>query len=130
MKFPDAGLKYVTLDGHAYMAALWYINNDKYMSMPEDLRRVVADGFYALQQATFASPKRKSIQAYQDFVAEGGNLYVPTPEEKAAFKDAAAPVYDWFKANVDGGAEVFDALVAAAAEAEAEIDALNDAAAN
>ena len=23
MKFPDAGLKYVTLDGHAYMGALW-----------------------------------------------------------------------------------------------------------
>ncbi len=130
MKFPDAGLQYVTLDGHAYMGALWWMNNDAYMAMPEDLRRVVADGFYALQQATFASPKRKSIQAYQDFVAGGGTLYVPTPEQKAAFKAAAAPVYDWFKANVDGGEEVFDAMVAAAAAAEAEIDALNSQAAN
>jgi TRAP-type C4-dicarboxylate transport system substrate-binding protein len=130
MKFPDAGLQYVTLDGHAYMGALWWMNNDSYMSMPEGLRRVVADGFYALQQATFASPKRKSIQAYQDFVAGGGTLYVPTPEEKAMFKEAAAPVYDWFKSNVDGGAEVFDAMVAAAAAAEAEIDALNGMAAN
>ena len=86
MKFPDAGLKYVTLDGHAYMGALWFMNNDKYMSMPEELRTVVADGFYQLQQATFASPKRKSIQAYSDFVAGGGDLYVPTPAEKAAFK--------------------------------------------
>ncbi|MEK9978334.1 MAG: TRAP transporter substrate-binding protein DctP, partial [Paracoccaceae bacterium] len=25
MKFPDAGLKYVTLDGHAYMGALWFM---------------------------------------------------------------------------------------------------------
>jgi TRAP-type C4-dicarboxylate transport system substrate-binding protein len=32
MKFPDAGLQYVTLDGHAYMGALWYMNNDKFMS--------------------------------------------------------------------------------------------------
>ena len=72
MKFPDAGLKYVTLDGHAYMGALWWMNNDKFMSMPEGLRTVVADGFYQLQQATFASPKRKSIQAYADFVAGGG----------------------------------------------------------
>ena len=85
MKFPDAGLKYVTLDGHAYMGALWWMNNDKFMSMPEGLRTVVADGFYQLQQATFASPKRKSIQAYADFVAGGGDLYVPTPAEKAAF---------------------------------------------
>jgi TRAP-type C4-dicarboxylate transport system substrate-binding protein len=130
MKFPDAGLQYVTLDGHAYMGALWWMNNDSYMAMPEDLRRVVADGFYALQQATFASPKRKSIQAYQDFVAGGGTLYVPTPEQKTAFKEAAAPVYDWFKANIDGGEEVFNAMVAAAAAAEAEIDALNGMAAN
>ena len=121
MKFPDAGLKYVTLDGHAYMGALWWMNNDKFMSMPEGLRTVVADGFYQLQQATFASPKRKSIQAYADFVAGGGDLYVPTPAEKAAFKEAAAPVYDWFKSNVDGGEEVFNAFTAAVNKAEADV---------
>ncbi|MDB2412667.1 TRAP transporter substrate-binding protein DctP [Litoricolaceae bacterium] len=123
MKFPDAGLKYVTLDGHAYMGALWWMNNAKYMGMPADMKRVVVDGFYALQQATFASPKRKSIQAYSDFVAGGGDLYVPTPAEKAQFKDAASPVYDWFKSNVKRGDEVFSALTTAVAEAEAQIEA-------
>lgn len=122
MKFPDAGLQYVTLDGHAYMGALWWMNNDKFMAMPEDLRHVVVDGFYQLQQATFASPKRKSIKAYADFVAGGGNLYVPTPAEKAAFRDAAEPVYSWFKSNVDGGKEVFDAFTSAVAAAEADIN--------
>jgi TRAP-type C4-dicarboxylate transport system substrate-binding protein len=123
MKFPDAGLKYVTLDGHAYMGALWWMNNAKFMGMPADMKRVVVDGFYALQQATFASPKRKSIQAYSDFVAGGGDLYVPTPAEKAQFKDAASPVYDWFKSNVKRGDEVFSALTTAVAEAEAQIEA-------
>ena len=123
MKFPDAGLKYVTLDGHAYMGALWWMSNDKFMAMPEEMRQVVVDGFAELQQATFASPKRKSIQAYADFVAGGGDLYVPTPAEKAAFKKAASPVYDWFKANVDGGEAVFDALTSAVAAAEADINA-------
>ncbi|MEE2774671.1 MAG: TRAP transporter substrate-binding protein DctP [Pseudomonadota bacterium] len=118
MKFPDAGLQYVTLDGHAYMGALWWMNNAKYRSMPQNLRKVVTDGFYALQQATFASPKRKSIKAYEDFVAGGGNLYVPTPDQKAMFKEAASPVYDWFKSNVKGGSEVFDALTSAVADAE------------
>ena len=122
MKFPDAGLKYVTLDGHAYMGALWWMNNDMFMGMPDGLRRVVVDGFAQLQQATFASPKRKSIQAYQDFVTGGGTLYVPTPEEKAMFKQAAAPVYDWFKANIKEGGKMFDALTAAAAAAEEKID--------
>ncbi len=123
MKFPDAGLQYLTLDGHAYMGAIWVMNNAKFMDMPEDLRRVVVDGFAALQQATFASPKRKSIQAYEEFVAGGGDLYVPTPEEKEAFREAAAPVFDWFQENVDGGPEIFEALMKAVAEAEADLAA-------
>jgi len=127
MKFPDAGLQYVTLDGHAYMGALWWMNNQKFLDMPEEMRRVIVDGFFALQQATFASPKRKSIQAYADFVAGGGDLYVPTPEEKAAFRDAAAPVFDWFKGNIDRGDVIFDALVGAVAEAEADVAAGNEA---
>lgn len=95
--------------------------------MPEDMRRVVLDGFYALQQATFASPKRKSIQAYEDFVAGGGDLYVLSPEEKAAFREAAAPVYDWFKSNVAGGPEVFDALTTSVSAAEEQINTARDA---
>jgi TRAP-type C4-dicarboxylate transport system substrate-binding protein len=127
MKFPDAGLQYVTLDGHAYMGALWWMNNAKFMDMPEDMRRVVVDGFYALQQATFASPKRKSIAAYEEFVKGGGDLYVPTPAQKAAFKDSAAPVYDWFKANVTRGDEIFGALSDAVAAAEADVNGARDA---
>lgn len=123
MKFPDAGLKYMTLDRHAYMGALWFMSNDSFTAMPEDMRQVVVDGFYQLQQATFASPKRKSIQAYEDFVAAGGDLYVPTPEEKAAFAEAAEPVYEWFKQNVDGGEEAFNALTEAVELAEGEVSA-------
>ncbi|WP_439155153.1 TRAP transporter substrate-binding protein [Yoonia sp.] len=127
MKFPDAGLQYLTLDGHAYMGALWWMSNENFMAMPEDLRRVVVDGFAELQQATFASPKRKSIAAYEEFVAGGGDLYVPTPDEKAMFAEAAAPVQDWFRANVDGGDQILDAMIAAVAAAEAEINASYEA---
>ena len=123
MKFTEAGLKYLTLDGHAYMAALWWMNNDSFMRMPEEIRRVILDGFYALQQATFASPKRKSIAAYAEFKATGGDLYVPSPSEKEAFKSAAEPVYSWFSKNVDGGDEVFEAMTDAVARAEARFAA-------
>jgi TRAP-type C4-dicarboxylate transport system substrate-binding protein len=123
MKFPEAGLQYLTLDGHSYMGALWWMNNEKFLSMPEDLRRVVVDGFAALQQATFASPKRKSIQAYEDFVAGGGDIYVPSPAEKAMFQEAAAPVYEWFQSSVTKGPEIFAAFTAAVDEAKAKVDA-------
>ncbi|WP_179378825.1 TRAP transporter substrate-binding protein [Jannaschia marina] len=127
MKFPDAGLQYVTLDGHAYMAAIWVMNNQKFQEMDDDMKRVIVDGFSALQQATFASPKRKSIQAYEEFVAGGGDLYVPTPEQKQAFQEAAAPVYDWFASNVDGGEEMLANFRAAIAEAEETVGARRDA---
>ncbi|MEM7643567.1 MAG: TRAP transporter substrate-binding protein DctP, partial [Pseudomonadota bacterium] len=126
MKFPDAGLQYMTLDGHAYMAAIWVMNNQRFQGMDDAMKRVIVDGFSALQQATFASPKRKSIQAYEDFVAGGGDLYVPTPEQKAAFQEAASPVYDWFAANVDGGEEMLANFRAAVAEAEANVGARRD----
>ena len=123
MKCPEAGLQYVTLDGHAYMGALWWMSNEKFLALPEDMRRVVVDGFYQLQQATFASPKRKSIPAYKEFTDGGGDLYVPTPEEKQAFAEAAQPVYEWFTANVEGGEEIFNAMQAAVQTATEELDA-------
>jgi len=123
MKFPDAGLQYLTLDGHSYMGALWFMNNQRFMEMDAGLKKVIVDGFYQLQQATFASPKRKSIQAYEDFVAGGGDIYVPTPDEKAAFAEAAAPVYAWFESNVAGGTEMLAAMREAVAEVEAELEA-------
>lgn len=126
MKFPEAGLKYVTLDGHAYMGALWYMNNEAFLGMDEPLRRVVVDGFHALQQATFASPKRKSIQAYEEFAAAGGELYVPTPEDKAAFKAAAEPVYAWFSENIEDGEKWLTLLQDEAAAAEATIAESDD----
>ncbi len=121
MSFPEAGLQYITLDGHAYMAALWWMNNDSFLRMEPAQRQIVLDGFDALQQATFASPKRKSIQAYQDFVAGGGTVYVPTVEEKAMWQAGAEPVYDWFAENIEDGDVWLSRLREAAAAAESEI---------
>ncbi|MFN7166093.1 MAG: TRAP transporter substrate-binding protein DctP [Pannonibacter sp.] len=123
MKFPDAGLKYLTLDGHSYMGAFWWMSNDRFQSLTPAQKQIVVDGFAALQQATFASPKRKEIAAYQNFIKAGGEVYVPTTEEKAAFKGAVAPVFDWFKGNVKDGGEIFDKFQAAVAEAEAKVAA-------
>ena len=126
MKFPEAGLKYMTLDGHAYMSALWYMNNEAFLGMEEDMRRIVVDGFDALQQATFASPKRKSIQAYEEFEAAGGELYVPTPEEKEAFRTAAEPVYAWFGENVEEGERWLTLFEEAAQQAADDIEKDNE----
>jgi TRAP-type C4-dicarboxylate transport system substrate-binding protein len=123
MKFTDAGIRYITLDNHSYMAAFWWMGNDRFQSLSPEHRQIVVDGFAALQQATFASPKRKEIQAYADFRAAGGEVYVPTEAERAMFRDAVAPVFDWFTANVQSGPEVLEAFKAAVTEAEANVAA-------
>lgn len=111
----------MTLDGHAYMAALWWMNNDTFMSMPEDLRRIVHDGFQALRTTTIVMPQRRQIDAYNAFREAGGTIYVPTPEEREQFVAAAAPLRDWFVDNY--GSEWLDRLDASVATCEAQIDA-------
>jgi len=123
MRFTDAGLKYLTLDNHSYMGAFWFMNNDRFLGMSDEHKRVILDGFAALQQATFASPKRKEIAAYEAFRAAGGEIYVPTDEQKAQFKAAADPAFDWFRANVRMGNEVLDSFMAYAAAASEAIEA-------
>ncbi len=127
MRFPDAGLKYLTLDQHSYVAAFWWMSNQRFLELPEDLRQIVVDGFYDLQQATFASPKRKEIAAYEGFVAAGGQIYVPTPEEKQQFLEKAQPAFEWFTANVPAGEEVYAEFREAVAQAEQEVAAAREA---
>ena len=47
---------------------------------------------------------------------------MPTQEEKAAFQEAAQPVYEWFTPNVDGGEAALEALRSAVTEVQGELD--------
>ena len=96
MKFHEH-LDHITLDGHAYMGALWMMNNDVFQSMSDEHKRIVEDGFDALRWTTIVLPKRRQIEAYEAFTEAGGEIYVPGPEEKQQFVAAAQPVWDWYK---------------------------------
>lgn len=95
MKFHEH-VKHITLDGHAYMAALWWMNNDSFLALSPEHRRIVNDGFAHLRNVTTAFPKRRQIAAYEDFKKAGGTIYVPSPAEKEQFVKAAAPLKKWY----------------------------------
>ncbi len=123
MKFHEH-IKYLTLDGHAYMASLWIMNEDAYQALSPELKRVVNDGFRALGQVCFAFPKRRAIEAYEEFKKAGGQIYVPTATEKAAFREAAAPLKKWYTDKYGAeGVELLTAYEKAIADAEAKLDA-------
>lgn len=95
MKFHEHA-KFMTLDGHAYMGALWFMNNEKFQSMDADTQRVVADGFHFMKNTTRVLPMRRQADAYAEFREAGGSIYVPTAEEKKAFQQAVKPVEQWY----------------------------------
>lgn len=89
-------IKFVTMDGHAYMSALWLMNDDTLKELSPELQSVVKKGFVALQEVTMRVPKERRASAIAEFEAAGGKIYWPTPEEKARFVNAARPVYEWY----------------------------------
>ena len=95
MKFEEH-IKYLTLDGHAYMGALWWFSDRNWQELPPETRRIVFDGFQHLKTVTRAIPMRKQIEAYEAFRESGGTIYVPTPAEKKEFQDATSGMRGWY----------------------------------
>ena len=115
-------LKHVTLDGHAYMGGTWFANNDKFESMPEDLRKVVAQGYDIIEQYLRAYPKYNQVAAFEKFVEAGGTIHSLTNEQKAAFREASSGMEAWY---VNQGAENqkwLDLYKDAIAECTASVD--------
>ncbi|MCW8333247.1 TRAP transporter substrate-binding protein [Vibrio paucivorans] len=90
-KFHES-LDYMILDGHSYMGGAWVFNDNKFKSLPDELKQVVVDGIAAQSQYLRAYPKHREYEAYEEFKKAGGTIYNPTVEEKEAFKSAAEPV--------------------------------------
>lgn len=120
MQFQDS-LKHIVLDGHAYMGALWWINEGNFQALTDEEKRIVFDGFQELKWTARQMPKLKAVDAYQTFRDAGGEIYTPTAEEKKAFQDAAQPVWQWYEDNF--GTEWIEAAQSAVAECETQLDA-------
>lgn len=113
IKFPGAGLKYLTLDGHAYMGALWWYSEPAWQQLPDDMKRIVFDGMNHLRTVTRAFPMRRSIEAYEEFRKEGGTIYVPAPEEMKKFQEASSGMRKWYTVKFDVAVKDCEAKVGA-----------------
>lgn len=116
-------LKHITLDGHAYMGGTWFVNNDKFASMPEDLQIIVAEGFDIIEQYLRAYPKYAEVAAYDAFVEAGGTIHALTNEQKAAFREATSGMEDWFTGRGDENQAFLDRYKAVIDACVASVDA-------
>ncbi len=126
MNFQDH-LKHLTLDGHAYMGGTWFINNDTFMNLPEDQRKIVIEGFDILNQYLRSYPKYNDVAALEKFTKAGGKVHALNNEQKAAFKEASSGMRDWFLAQSPNNAKWLTAYEDVIKRCESSVDARLDA---
>ncbi len=95
MKFHEF-LHRVTLDHHAYMFLFWWMNDDFLQGLSPEIKKVVASGFHHLTSMASDDPKFTALAGYAAFKENGGEVYVPTPEEKAQFVESVQPLKQWY----------------------------------
>ena len=114
---------FLTVDRHTYIIGFWLMNERSYRRMPLDLQQIVQLGFDELRRITLAFPDSREAEALDTFRADGGQVYVPTADEKRAFVAAAGRVSTWFMDVY--GYEWLVWLEGAIAEAERELSSLS-----
>ena len=92
-------LNYVILDGHAYMYGFWWVNNEKFKSMPVELQTVMVDGFDAMSWFIREYNKYAEANSFEVFKKTGGTIYRPSSTELREFQERAKGVQGWFKEN-------------------------------
>ena len=92
-------LKYIVLDGHSYMAALWWFSEPVWQSLPADIQEIIEQGFVLQQKAANDLVFNQEANSYTLFEKAGGTVYRPTADEKQAFKDASKDMRQWFEDN-------------------------------
>jgi tripartite ATP-independent transporter DctP family solute receptor len=116
MKFQDY-LKYLTVDEHAYMGALWWYSEPHWRKLPDDDRRLVTEAFAELKAVTRAMPKQREAESFAAFAKTGGEIYRLSVAEKDAFRRAASGMRAWFEREY--GREWLDKLDEAVAACRA-----------
>ncbi|WP_018916943.1 TRAP transporter substrate-binding protein [Vreelandella zhanjiangensis] len=123
MNFQEV-IKYMTMDNHAYMAAMWLMGNQKFQSLTPEQQRIVADGAAMMATVQFGIQPRKELEAYRKWQEAGGEIYTPTEEEMEEFRALAVPVREWYLDNFgEDGKNFLEAFESARERAQERADA-------
>lgn len=97
----DEVQKYCTLDGHLLGFAFLTVSNDWYESLDADTQEKVLKAGREASIAARGICRQAEGAAVQTLVDNGVQVYTPTEDEIATFRDASQqPVVDWLKENI------------------------------
>jgi TRAP-type C4-dicarboxylate transport system substrate-binding protein len=109
-------VRFLLVDRHSYMGAMWWYSEQQWQALPADLKPVVAEGFRVLALATREAAASRQAPAFEAFVASGGTVDEITPGQRAQFRDATRGLREWYANRY--GAEWLERLDAAVAACE------------
>ncbi|ANU17719.1 C4-dicarboxylate ABC transporter substrate-binding protein [Planococcus maritimus] len=97
---------YLTLTGHVYAATSLLMNDDFYNDLPEDLQELLMEASedFRTQQRELA--QQQDTEFMDQLEAEGMQINDLTDEQRDAFREAAAPVYEKYEGQI--GADLID----------------------
>ena len=93
MKFYEVQ-KYFTEVNYQFHPDPFYVNAAWWNSLPEQYRTIISECASEMGDYNDQLIDENSENAKQTIIDSGADVYVPTEEELAAFKEAVQPVYD------------------------------------
>lgn len=88
--------KFLLLDRHAYMGALWWYSEPGWRNLPDDLRASVVAGFAELKRATRTAAKSREAPALAEFKRSGGVVEQPGAPLRAELERATRDLRSWY----------------------------------
>jgi C4-dicarboxylate-binding protein DctP len=114
--------KYYTIDQHTLSLAVILASEKWFQGLPEDVQKAVTLAGKVASVCGRGAAYTNNKLAMQFLSSHGMEIYFPTPEERATFKDAAQePVLQWMRDNDKIENEWIDKLLKAVAEAEKKL---------
>ncbi|MFT4654627.1 MAG: tripartite ATP-independent transporter DctP family solute receptor [Patiriisocius sp.] len=92
-------LNYIVIDGHSYMATLWWFSEPVWQGLPADIQALIVRAFAEQKKAASELVANEEANSYKIFEEAGGTVYRLSLEEKQAFKDASGNMRQWFVDN-------------------------------
>jgi TRAP-type C4-dicarboxylate transport system substrate-binding protein len=115
----DQYLKYLFRDQHTYIMFFWYMHDPFLQKLPPELQTVFVDGMDRMKAVCTGHFEVYTLPFYKEFAEVGGEIYVPTPEQRQFLLKGQQAVEKWYVDQF--GTAYPDMIRAAVARAEERI---------
>ena len=114
--------KYHTVINGSATINMFIFNEKKWASIPSDLQEVIIEGTEWRVKEAHKRDSAEETRVFADLRKRGHEIYVPTPEEMAKWKEAARPTHEEWIKEVEGkglpARKVYDKFMKIIAEYE------------